>query len=73
MIRLIWLVLLVIGILALRNMVRSKPPAPAPKAGNSPEAMLCCAHCGVHFPASEAVHEQDRVYCSEQHHQQSLR
>lgn len=32
------------------------------------EAMLSCRHCGIHFPASEAViHQADLVFCSEEH------
>jgi uncharacterized protein len=38
-----------------------------PRAG-SPEAMLQCRQCGVHFPASEAVHDPfGAVFCSEDH------
>jgi uncharacterized protein len=29
--------------------------------------MSCCAHCGVYFPSSEAVHEGGRDYCSLAH------
>jgi uncharacterized protein len=32
-----------------------------------PEAMLCCAHCGVYFPASENVPAGGRDYCSPAH------
>ena len=31
------------------------------------EAMLCCAHCGVYFPASENVPAGGRDYCSPAH------
>jgi len=31
------------------------------------EAMLRCAHCGVHFPASENVPAGGRDYCSPSH------
>ena len=31
------------------------------------ETMLSCAHCGVYFPASEAVRRDGRDYCSEAH------
>lgn len=31
------------------------------------EAMLRCAHCGVHFPASENVPAGGRDYCSPGH------
>ncbi|WP_016834254.1 PP0621 family protein [Herbaspirillum lusitanum] len=32
------------------------------------EAMVQCAHCGIHFPVSEAVvHASGALYCSEEH------
>ncbi len=54
-----------------------KPPAtpgPAPKQnvrekeGAEPQAMLACAHCGVHLPKSETTVDAQGVrYCSEAH------
>jgi len=39
------------------------------------ETMLCCARCGVYFPASEAVRADGRDYCGTAHareaHQQA--
>ena len=44
------------------------PPAAAPaSAGSAPEAMVDCAACGLHFPASEAVHDGARVFCCTAH------
>jgi uncharacterized protein len=34
------------------------------------ERMTSCAHCGIYFPASEAVHEGGRDYCSQAHARQ---
>jgi uncharacterized protein len=31
------------------------------------ERIVPCAHCGVHFPASEAVEADGRFYCSAAH------
>jgi len=31
------------------------------------ERIVPCAHCGVHFPASEAVEEGGRHYCCDAH------
>lgn len=31
------------------------------------ENMTSCAHCGLHFPVSEAVHADGRDYCSPGH------
>jgi uncharacterized protein len=61
-------------------------PAPAPSGAEAgtktwrrvedqSETMLCCAHCGVYFPASEAVRADGRDYCGTAHareaHQQA--
>lgn len=59
-------------------------PAPASSGGDTKawrrvedqsETMLCCAHCGVYFPASEAVRADGRDYCGTAHareaHQQA--
>lgn len=39
------------------------------------EPMLCCAHCGIYFPSSEAVRADGRDYCGTAHareaHQQA--
>ncbi|WP_025918380.1 PP0621 family protein [Herminiimonas sp. CN] len=32
-----------------------------------PELMVPCMHCGVHFPASEAVSQAGMSFCSEEH------
>ena len=48
---------------------RMTPPpasAAAPAAG-AIENMTRCAHCGLHFPVSEAVHADGRDYCSPAH------
>lgn len=47
--------------------------APGPAAPNPtvlpPEKMLCCAHCGVHLPSSEALVSQDGqlAWCCSEH------
>lgn len=54
-----------------RNLASSK--AEAPPAPRAPEAMVRCAVCGVHLPASEAVLassaavQAGRTYCSQAH------
>jgi uncharacterized protein len=39
--------------------------------GNRPktrtEEMVQCAHCGVHFPRSEALQSNDLYFCSKEH------
>lgn len=67
------LLFLVLGFLAwwiLRPRKAAPPPgaARAPgSAGATPEAMVDCAHCGLHFPASEAVRDGARVFCCSAH------
>jgi uncharacterized protein len=39
----------------------------AEKAVAEAETMLCCAHCGVYYPASETVQLNGRDYCSTAH------
>lgn len=47
-----------------------RPPAPPA----SPQAMLRCAHCGLHLPASDAIAGPgDAVYCSAAHRQAAER
>jgi uncharacterized protein len=47
----------------------SKSPQPAPPAkAVSPQAMVVCAHCGLHLPRSEAVAAGiQEFYCSDAH------
>ncbi len=42
-----------------------KPPT-APRAA-PPQAMVECAHCGLHLPAADAVLEGRHVYCCDAH------
>jgi uncharacterized protein len=72
------LLLVVIGALAWLGLARRKPRArddaaapPAKPAPNPPpQAMLSCAHCGVHLPAPDALKDQaGRAYCSDAHRQ----
>jgi uncharacterized protein len=51
----------------------ASPPFPggAASAANEPvqaEAMVACVHCGIHFPASEAIADASgAVFCSAEH------
>jgi len=56
--------------LLLRGLVRrakgdGESPRKAPPA--SPQAMLACAHCGVHLPRDEALPGRGGVFCGEAH------
>lgn len=43
---------------------RDRPSAAPP---SKPQAMLRCAHCGLHLPASDVVTDGSLAYCSESH------
>ena len=63
--------MLVLGFVVWSILRPRKPAAPragtqAP-AGAAPEAMVDCAHCGLHFPATEAVRDGARVFCCSAH------
>jgi uncharacterized protein len=78
---LFWIGLIVLLVMAVRSKLReaagprqgarraSQPsPAPTPAAAQTaPERMACCAHCGLHFPASESVRAGGRDYCCPAH------
>jgi uncharacterized protein len=67
---LVWLILGFLAWWMLRPRKAAPPPGaartPTP-AGTAPEAMVDCAHCGLHFPASEAVRDGARSYCCSAH------
>jgi uncharacterized protein len=51
----------------LRGSVRRRmPPVQRPSA-SKPQAMLACAHCGVHLPRDEALPGRGGVFCGEAH------
>lgn len=75
---LFWLALIFLVIAAIRSKLRKmsgpqpggpSPAAQQPRAAEPQQAekMLQCAHCGVHFPASENVPANGRDYCSAAH------
>jgi uncharacterized protein len=69
-------VLLVVGVVLWMLVARSRErPAgsrrrtDAAGAAEAPQAMVECAHCGLHLPAADALLEGSRVYCSQAHRQ----
>jgi uncharacterized protein len=70
---LLWagLIAAVIWVLRSKKKASSRAPSsPSPSANREIEAMLHCAHCGIHFPASEAVFDaSNTAYCSGEHRQ----
>jgi uncharacterized protein len=79
---LFWIGLVILIVMAVRSKLRAvlnandmagaPSAAPSPAAGpgrveDATERMACCAACGLHFPASEAVTAGGREYCSTAH------
>ena len=71
---LLWLLLIVMVVLALRKKSRPRQPdvtetvaMPVARSAADAESMVCCAHCQVYLPASEAVMRAQRSYCSSAH------
>ena len=74
-----WIALLVLVFFALRsklraalrkqemNMSAQQQPQRPHAAPPAIEDMTSCAQCGLHFPASEALHADGRDYCSPAH------
>lgn len=46
---------------------QSRQARAAEKAIAEAETMLCCAHCGIYYPASETVRANGLDYCSSAH------
>jgi uncharacterized protein len=66
----LWLVVGVVAWWLLRSKRRTTPsdvPRARTPTGGAPEAMVDCAACGLHFPASEAVRDGARLYCCSAH------
>ncbi|WP_342117100.1 PP0621 family protein [Pseudoduganella sp. OTU4001] len=78
---LFWIALVILVVAAIRSKLRKMSGPPPGAQGQQPaqrqqpqrpaeqptEKMLQCAHCGVHFPASENVPANGRDYCSAAH------
>ena len=72
---LFWLALLVLIVMAIRKKMQpvvraQQEPAVdqhVPAAGDEAENMVCCAHCQMYLPASDAVYRGQQAYCSSAH------
>ena len=69
---LFWLALAFLVLMALRSKLRGMrmpPPQAPPRKKELPaaEAMLCCAQCGLYYPASETVSDHGLDYCCAAH------
>ena len=65
---LFWIALFVLVFLAMRVQAR-KIMWKAPKKPVEPEVerMVSCAHCGLHFPAAEAITDGGAIFCGDEH------
>ena len=71
------LLLLVVGVGLWMLLSRLRGPGAGEEGGDAgrakkpattqPVAMVVCAHCGVHLPATDALALASRLYCSDAH------
>jgi uncharacterized protein len=67
------ILILAIALLAFILKALFHKPAPVKRSPNKfGEKMVPCAVCELHLPASEAVREGERYFCSREHRQQWL-
>lgn len=67
-------VLLLLAVVVLLWLLRASlrrrrvpPPRPGVPPANAPQAMLSCAHCGIHLPRDEALPGRGGVFCDAAH------
>lgn len=72
--RILFFVLLAIAAYAAWTWLRRSAPRNGPGASGAastrtetPQAMISCAHCGLHLPQQEALPMGERFYCCEEH------
>ena len=48
---------------------RTSLRGPTPPSGKTaaPQAMVSCAHCGLHLPQADALPAGERYFCCEEH------
>jgi len=71
----VWMVLIVLVVLAIRKKSKPLSTSSADGVGASArsssepvaESMVCCAYCQLYLPASEAVVRGSHSYCSTAH------
>jgi uncharacterized protein len=66
-------VVLVLAVLVLLWLLRGatqrrvRPPSRKPEESAAPQAMVTCAHCGLHLPKDESLPGRGGVFCGEAH------
>jgi len=50
----------------LRRSAQREPVVPS-RASTPAQAMVSCAHCGLHVPRADALPAGDRFFCCEDH------
>lgn len=54
------------GIMIFRKLYLQKQDTSTPK--NLPEQnMVRCTYCGVHFPENDAIRDNNKLFCCEEH------
>ena len=61
----IGIVMLVLWLARSGRRADDRPVPPAPR--DEPDALLSCAHCGLHLPRGDALPGRGGVFCDESH------
>lgn len=61
------LVVVAVGWLLLRGRTSDRRVRRGASSGANLQAMVQCAHCGVHLPRADAVEDRLGAFCSEAH------
>ena len=68
MAKLLLLIIIIAVVLWLMSSRRGAVQRKRRDAPRSAEAMVACAHCGVHLPRSDAIEGRDgRLFCGDAH------
>jgi uncharacterized protein len=61
------LIILAVVVFWLLKRNKTKVSPPARETEKPVQAMVRCAHCGVHLPRAEAVEADSAYFCSDEH------
>lgn len=59
--------LVFVGIWLVRKLLGARKTKAPDNVKDSPDALVKCAHCGVHMPLTDALWKDGRAFCSMTH------
>ena len=67
--RIVFFVLLALAIYIVWQLLQRKPPPSNADSSVARLPMVSCATCGLHVPREEALMQDERYFCCEEHRQ----